>query len=209
MRQADRTVAAGSPRNTRRAVGMLPLALAAAAGFALAATGETYDLDPVHSRVGFSIGHLSISTVKGEFTNFTGRIVYKEGEMKSASAESTIRADSIYTAQKARDEHVKGEDFLSAAAFPQISFKSQEMAKEGDKWYLVGTLTMHGVSKPVKLETSITGPIKDPWGMKRIGFQAKTSLNRQDFGVGSKKAVDKAIGDTVAVEIEAEAVTKE
>ena len=181
-----------------------------ALGMALAAPGraDEYTVDPVHSRIGFSITHLAISTVSGRFTNYTAQIVMDKSGTASLTAEATIQVASVDTTVEKRDEHLRSADFFDAAKFPEIRFEGAKVVKEGDGWVLAGKFTMHGTSKNLRLPLTVNGPVKDPWGNQRIGLQAKTAINRHDYGVGSDKAVDKAVGDEVTLDIALEAVAK-
>jgi polyisoprenoid-binding protein YceI len=182
-------------------------AAALAAGSARAAA--TYTLDPAHSRIGFAIAHLGISRVKGEFTNFTGQVMLKKGGTDLLGADVAIRTESVYTGNAMRDRHILGEDFFDATAFPDIQFKGEKAERRGDAWFLAGTFTMHGVSKPMELPITITGPIDDPWGRRRIGLSTTIVLDRHQYGVGSDKLTDKTVGKDVTVEIDMEAVLKQ
>ena len=176
--------------------------------FAALAQAEEYTVDPVHSRIAFSVTHLAISTVSGRFTNYTARIVMDKDAMASTSASADIHVASIDTSVEKRDEHLRSGDFFDAAKFPDIRFEADKAEKEGTGWVLIGKFTMRGVTRPMRLPVTIAGPVKDPWGNQRIGLQAKMAINRHDYGVGSDKAVDKAVGEDVTLEIALEAVAK-
>ncbi len=195
-------------RHARSCALLFATSVLAAAGTTNTALAEEYKLDPAHSRIGFSIGHLGLSTVSGRFTNFTGTVMY-EADMGTLKAEASFSADSIETGWEARDEHVRGKDFLHVKKYPKITFEAEKTKKKGDQWYLLGKLTMRGVSKKLELPVSVKGPIKDPWKKQRIGIQAEATINRQDFNVGSDKVSDNLVGDKVTLEIEAEATKVE
>lgn len=186
------------------------LAMATILGMAFATFGraEDFTVDPVHSRIGFSVTHLAISTVSGRFTNYTAHIVMDKGDVSSLSAEAAIQVASVDTSVDKRDEHLKSGDFFDAAKFPEIRFEGVKVEKDPTGWMLVGKFTMRGTTKTLKMPVTVAGPVKDPWGNQRIGLQAKTAINRHDYGVGSDKAVDKAIGDEVTLDIALEAVAK-
>ncbi len=173
---------------------------------------ETYDIDPAHTAVQFSVRHMMISNVRGEFTKFSGKATGDVAHPTEASVEATIDATSIDTRNEKRDEHLKSPDFLDVAKFPTITFKSTKVEKAADGWKLTGDLTLHGVTKPVVLAvTNVTPPTKDPWGNTRIGAQATTTINRQDFGVSFNKTLDGGgvlVGDEIAITIDVEVSKK-
>ncbi len=173
---------------------------------------DTYDIDAAHSSVQFSIRHMMISNVRGEFTKLSGKAVGDVANPTAASVEATIEAASIDTRNEKRDEHLRSPDFLDAAKFPTLTFKSTKVEKDGAGWKLTGDLTLHGVTKPVVLAVSnVTPPAKDPWGNMRIGAQATTTINRQDFGIVFNKTLDGGgvlVGDEIAITIDVEVMKK-
>jgi len=172
------------------------------------ANAEDYTVDPVHSQIGFSVTHLGLSTVSGRFTNYTAHVVLDKSVMTSLSAEATIQVASVDTSVDKRDEHLRSPDFFDAAKFPEIRFEGVKTEKDGTGWVLVGKFTIRGTTRALRLPVTVAGPVTDPWGNQRIGLQAKTTINRHDYGVGSDKVVDKAIGDDVTLAIALEAVAK-
>jgi polyisoprenoid-binding protein YceI len=168
---------------------------------------ETYTLDPAHSTVGFAVTHMVINTVHGKFDEFTGTISMDGTQVKDATG--TIQVKSINTGIERRDNHLKSADFFDAAKFPMITFQTKRAEKQGSDTVLVGDFTMHGVTKELSLPVTIKGPIKDPWGNSRIGLQARTKLNRRDYGLKYNQALETGalvVGDEVELEINAEAV---
>jgi polyisoprenoid-binding protein YceI len=173
---------------------------------------DTYEIDPAHTSVQFSVRHLMISNVRGEFTKLTGKAVGDADKPTAATVEATIEAVSIDTRNEKRDEHLRSPDFLDVAKFPTITFKSTKVEKAGDGWKLTGDLTLHGVTKSVVLDvTNVTAPTKDPWGNTRIGASATTKINRQDFGITFNKVLDGGgvmVGDELAITIDVEVMKK-
>lgn len=172
-------------------------------------SADKYALDPVHSSIGFSIRHLVINSVKGKFTEFTGTLLYDEGDITKSSVNVTIKAASIDTGTPNRDKDLRSANFLDAEKFPELTFQSQRIEKRGDGYVAVGTLTMHGVSKEISLPFTITGKIKDPWGGTRMGIEAGITLDRRDYGMNYGKTLDGGglvVGNDVKIEIAAEAV---
>ena len=183
----------------------LVIHVAATANFASAA--DNYSVDPAHSTVGFSVTHMVINTVHGKFKEFSGTISVDNGQVQNA--QGTIQAKSIDTGIDRRDNHLKSADFFDVEKFPTITFKSKRAEKQGGETVLVGDFTMHGVTKELTLPVTLKGPIKDPWGNNRIGLQAKTKLNRRDYGLTYSQALETGglvVSDEIELEINAEAV---
>lgn len=174
-----------------------------------AQAADTYQIDPVHSTVNFAVKHLVINTVRGNFTEFSGKIVYDEADITKSSVDVTIKAASVNTGNDKRDTHLRSAEFLDAQKYPEILFKSKEIKKEGDGYVVVGDLTLHGVTREVSFPFQILGKIKDPWGKTRIGLEASLTINRQDFGVSWSQTMDNGglmVGNDVKIELNVEAV---
>jgi polyisoprenoid-binding protein YceI len=173
---------------------------------------DTYEIDAAHTGVQFSVRHMMISNVRGEFTKLSGKAVGDTANPTAAFVEATIETASIDTRNEKRDEHLRKPDFLDVAKFPTMTFKSTKVEKAGEGWKLTGELTLHGVTKPVVLDvTNVTPPTKDPWGNTRIGAQATTKINRQDFGIVFNKTLDGGgmlVGDEIAINIDVEVMKK-
>lgn len=191
--------------------------LAALLGVAPAASAapQTYDIDPVHSQVGFSIRHF-FSKVPGQFKQFSGTILADGQDPAASSVEVTIQTASIFTDNEKRDAHLRGSDFFAADSFPTITFKSTKVAPVGkDRYQVTGNLTMRGVTKPVTLDMEFLGKGEVSIGGQsmglKAGFDATTTLNRQDFGIRWNKALDQGgvmLGDDVAVTLHVEATLR-
>lgn len=169
----------------------------------------TYTVDPAHSRVGFSVKHLGIATVRGEFGTFEGGLEFGED---GATAYGTVQSASVDTNEPQRDEHLRSADFLDVASFPAITFKSTQIEREGEDTYRVlGDLTIHGVTRPVALEVEGGARVTDPWGGTRTGFSAKTSISRKEFGLTWNVALEAGgflVGDKLDITLEIEAIKK-
>ena len=169
-----------------------------------------YEIDPVHSSVHFSVRHMMVSNVRGEFTKISGVIAYDAQNPAATTVEATIDVASINTRDAQRDTHLKSPDFLDLEKFPAITFKSTkiEPAEGGGK--LTGDLTIHGVTRSITLD--IEGPtpeVKDPWGKQRSGASATARLSRKDFGLTWNAALETGgvlVGDEVKITIDIEAV---
>src|SRR5262245_11615390 len=169
---------------------------------------ETYKVDPAHTSITFSVRHLGINTVKGQFKEFAGEIVMENGAIAGASG--TLQTKSVDTGVQKRDDHLRTADFFDAANYPTITFKTKRVEKSaGGQIILVAEFTMRGVTKELRLPAKLSGPTKDPWGGTRIGLEARTKLNRKDYGIKYHKVLESGaleVGDEVEIEINTEAV---
>lgn len=138
----------------------------------------TYSIDPDHTFVLFEVKHLGLGKAHGMFRKTTGK--YDPGE---GMLEVTIDAGSLYTANKKRDEHLRGPDFFNTKQFPKITFKSTSAKKKGDDIEITGDLTIKGKTKSVEFTMEKVGEGKDPWGNFRTGYEGTLVINRMDFGV--------------------------
>ncbi len=198
-------------RKTLAALTLILLAVAAVPGSAAvpaAATG-TWNVDKVHSEIGFLVRHF-VSKVRGGFNDFSGAIRIDAEKPENSSVEFTIKVASINTNEPKRDAHLKSPDFFDAEKFPEIRFVSRKVVRKSDTSYdVVGDLTMHGVTKEVTLPVTFGGIVADPWGLERAGFETAITLNRQDYGIKWNKALDQGgymLGDDVAVTISLETI---
>ena len=167
---------------------------------AFAAT-TTWQLDPMHTNAQFTVRHLGISNVQGEFTKTTGTVMLDDSDISKSSVSVTIDATSIDTRVSRRDDDLKSEHFLNVAQFPTITFQSTKVAKSGDGLKVTGNLTIRGVTKEVTLDvTGPTAPVKAMGGLRR-GAAATTHINRQDFGVAADPGM---VGDDIAIQIDLE-----
>jgi len=161
-----------------------------------------YQIDPAHTSVLFKVTHVGMSHLLGTFNKVSGKIqVNADG---SASLEAMIPTKGVNTNHSARDKHLRSPDFFNANQFPMIKFTADKVkiAADGSDFKVTGTLSMHGVSKAVTLTVSPVGFGKDPWGGYRIGYQAKTSLKRSDFGMNYMQG---GLGNMIQIEINIEA----
>ncbi|MGO9453189.1 MAG: YceI family protein [Candidatus Binataceae bacterium] len=196
------------PRTWRAISALAALGLLITAAPALA---DTWNIDPNHTSVEFSVRHMMISNVKGQFEKTSGTITSNGTDPNSVQVNAVIDASSIDTRVDKRDGHLKSPDFLDVAKYPTITFKSTKVEAAGDgKWKLSGDLTLHGVTKPVTLDVDgPTAPIKDPFGKTRVGASATTKINRKDFGLTWNKALETGgvlVGDEISISIDVEAV---
>jgi polyisoprenoid-binding protein YceI len=191
---------------------LVPFLVALAAPALALADAVTWNVDPAHTQTNFAVRHLVISTVRGEFKKTTGTVKIDDKDATKSAVDVTIDAASIHTREDKRDEHLKSPDFLDVQKYPTLTFKSTKVEKAGgDKYKVTGDLTLHGTTKPVVLDATVTQPIKDPMGKTRLGIQASTKINRQDFGVKWSKMIEAGpvVGDEVTIEINSELIKPE
>jgi polyisoprenoid-binding protein YceI len=176
----------------------------------LAARADTWKIDPVHSTIGFTVRHMTISSVRGQFDKFAGTITANGTDPASVSIEATIDTASIDTRSSDRDADLKSPNFLDVVKYPTMTFKSKKIEAAGPgKWNIVGDLTLHGVTNEVTLAVDAAAPIKDPWGSTRAGATATTKISRKAFGLTWNKMIEAGgavVGDEVSVAIDVEAV---
>jgi polyisoprenoid-binding protein YceI len=191
--------------------------LVALLGMATAASAapQTFDIDPVHSQVGFSVRHI-FSKVPGFFKQFSGTIIADEKNPAASSVDVTIQTASVFTDNEQRDNHLRSADFFAADSFPTITFKSTKLTPAGKGRYkVVGNLTMRGVTKRVVLDMEFLGKGEVSLGGRsmgtKAGFDATTTLDRQDYGINFNKTLDQGglmIGDEVDVSLHIEATLR-
>ena len=170
----------------------------------------TYSIDPVHTAVQFSVRHMMVSNVRGEFTNVSGTIKFDPDNPANSAVEAKIDTASINTRAPDRDTHLKSADFLDVEQFPTLLFRSTKAEAKPGGGTLTGDLTIHGVTRQIML--NVEGPtpeVKDPWGKQRIGFSATTKLSRKDYGLTWNTALESGgvlVGDEVKITIDVEAI---
>jgi polyisoprenoid-binding protein YceI len=175
-------------------------------------TTTTWQIDPAHSQVEFSVRHLMISNVRGYFTAISGAINLDDARIERSSVEVEIDATSIDTRNKDRDTHLRSADFFDVDAHPTLRFQSTGIHKKGSELEVAGELTIRGATRPVVLRTEELGTVKDPWGNNRIAFRGETRVNRKEFGLTWNQALETGgvlVGDEVRIVVEVEAVRTE
>ena len=192
----------------RRTTMITALVLVLGFGAAAAAAQDVYTIDPNHSNVAFKVRHL-VSKVGGEFTDFEGTITVDFNNLDVSGAQFSIQAASLDTRNEDRDNHLRSADFFDVEKFPQITFTSTKVTKiDNDSFAVAGTLTMHGVSKPITLTVDYLGEM-NAMGGTRAGYELSTTLDRKDFGVSWNRALDSGgliLGDDVEVTINLEVI---
>jgi polyisoprenoid-binding protein YceI len=172
-----------------------------------------WEIDPAHSAAHFSVRHLMISNVRGEFKKVSGNAVLNPSDPTKSSVEVVIDASSIDTREPQRDEHLRSADFLDVAHYPTITFRSKKITPAGQDHYKVtGDLTIRGVTREVTFDVEGPAqPVKDPYGNIRTGVSAKAKINRKDFGLAWNALTEAGgvvVGDEVSVDFEAELIQK-
>ena len=171
-----------------------------------------WQIDATHSQVIFSVKHMMISTVKGQFDVLGGKLEIDEQRPENSWVEAEVDVASINTRDPNRDGHLRSPDFFDTEKYPTITFKSTKVESVGDNEYRVtGNLTMHGVTKEVTFAAEYSGQLKDPYGLQRAGLSAKTTINRKDFDLNWNAVLETggvAVSDKVTIEIDLAAVQK-
>ncbi|HEU5423644.1 MAG TPA: YceI family protein [Nitrolancea sp.] len=174
---------------------------------------STWTIDPVHSSVEFSVKHMMIATVKGQFSQVEGLIRFDPASHETAEVDAKIDTTSITTFNEGRDNHLRTNDFFNAEEFRYITFTSSSVEKAGQDHYKVhGDLTIRDVTKPVVLDTEFDGQIVDAYGKDRAAFTAATEINRRDFGVNWNAAIEGGgvvVSDKVKITLHISAVRQE
>lgn len=172
-----------------------------------------WSIDGSHSEVGFSVRHMMISTVRGNFTSFSGTAEFDPQNIEEGSITVQIDASSIDTRDENRDGHLRSADFLDVETFPALTFTSTSVQSRGNGEYDVhGDLTVRDVTRPVTLKTSFTDVIADPFGGTRIGVSAKTEIDRKEFALTWNQAMEAGgvlVGENVGITIDAQLVVNE
>jgi polyisoprenoid-binding protein YceI len=169
-----------------------------------------WNIDASHSNLQFSVRHLVITKVRGAFRSYRGTLELDENDdLGLARVDVSIDAASIDTAEPKRDEHLRSSDFLDVAAHPTLQFQSRSIVREGSRYRVTGDLTIRGVTRSVVLDAEFQGRGRDPWGGQRAAFSAKTSIDREDFGLTWNQALEAGgvlVGTKIEIEIEVQAV---
>ena len=173
-------------------------------------TTQRWNIDQTHSDVHFSVRHMVVSKVRGRFTKLTGSLELDEDDLTRSSVAATIDASSIDTGTEQRDAHLRSPDFFDVEKFPELGFRSKRVEKlGGDRYRVVGDLTIRDVTREIALDAEYGGRAKDPWGNERVGFVATTALDRKDFGLGWNQVLEAGgvlVGDRIEIELDVQAV---
>lgn len=167
---------------------------------------NTYKMDITHSRIGFEIEHMSISTVDGNFKSFAGQIVWDDKDLSKVKMDVSIQTASINTDVDARDEHLRKDDMFDANKFPTITFKSEKVVSKGNgKYEAIGLLTIKGITKSIHIPFTMNGPIQNMYKQTVRAFKGSFSINRKDFQIGSSLP-NAILGEDVLIRINTETI---
>ncbi|MBF4161072.1 YceI family protein [Nocardioides acrostichi] len=171
-------------------------------------TGD-YALDTTHSRLGFSVRHAMVTTVRGHFADWSGTAHIDSAAPANSSVTITAQLASIDTGNKDRDGHLASGDFFDVAQHPEMTFTSTEVSHDGETWSITGDLSLHGVTKPVTIDFEQTGSARDPFGNLRVGFEGATTINRKDWGLTYNAALETGgvlVSDKVKLDLDISAI---
>lgn len=170
-----------------------------------------WTLDKAHSTISFTIRHMTVSKVRGQFKDFSVTIQENEKDRLQSKVTATIKAASIDTNNEKRDGHLRSKDFFEVDKYPEITFTSYKITKAAGKYKVTGTLKMHGVAREVTLKASATRWVEDHQGNLRIGIEAYATIDRKDFNITWNRALDRGgmlLGNSVNIEILLELIHK-
>ena len=169
----------------------------------------TWTVDLAHSKVAFAVKHMGIATVRGEFKEFQGTLEIGT-DRSSAKAYGTVRAQSVDTNERRRDQHLRSPEFFDATRWPEIAFESTHIeALDGQRFRITGQLTIHGVANELVLHAGVLGTHIDVYGNERIALEVTGTLSRGDYGMKFNRALGSGnvlLGDTVNLALDISAV---
>jgi polyisoprenoid-binding protein YceI len=170
----------------------------------------TWNIDTTHSGIHFSVRHMVIAKVRGSFQKFSGTVSLNEQDITASSVSVSIDTASINTGVDQRDAHLRSADFFEVEKFPAMTFQSTKVEKtSGSGLRVTGKLTIRDITREVVLEAEQLGAGKDPWGNVKAAFEAKTSIDRRDFGLKWNQALEAGgvlVGEKVEIALEIQAV---
>lgn len=170
----------------------------------------SWQIDPAHSSINFSVRHMMISKVRGQFKDFSGTVDFDEDNPTNTTVQIEIDVNSIFTDEEQRDNHLKSPDFFNAANYPIATFQSTRVEQIGSETgKLYGNLTIKDITREVVLDVEYAGTAVSPWGAQAAGFSATTTLNRKDWELNWNQALETGgflVGDKINLSIELELV---
>ncbi len=168
-----------------------------------------YTLDPNHTRIGFSARHAMVTKVRGQFQEFEGTAHVDVANPSASTISVKIKAASITTGQEQRDAHLRTPDFFDTESYPDITFASTNVKRDGSDWTVTGDLTINAVTKPVTIVFEETGSARDPYGNLRVGFEGSVTINRGDWGLVFNAALETGgvlVSEKVTLEFDVSAI---
>jgi polyisoprenoid-binding protein YceI len=188
------------------------LAVTLFASLSALAQTSNWTIDPNHSTAQFTVRHMAISNVSGNFTKVAGSAVLNEKDIAQPQVSATIDVSSVNTRVEARDKDLRSPNFFDVEKYPTMEFKSKRISNAGGKLQVIGDLTIKGTTREVTLDVDGPTPeLNDPSGNVRRGFSATTAINRKDFGLTYNnllKTGEAVVGDNVKIQIDVEMVKK-
>ncbi|MGZ6266284.1 MAG: YceI family protein [Candidatus Limnocylindrales bacterium] len=164
-----------------------------------------WTLDSAHSQIEFAVKHMMVTTVRGQFRNFTAEVDFDEEHPEHSSVVAHIDASSVETGMKARDAHLRSADFFDVTTYPELVFRSTGIERWGNDYKIRGELTLRGETKPVVLEAEIGGVVPNMQGGRRAGFSASTKISRKAWGLSWNVALETGgwlVGDEIKISLE-------
>src|SRR3954469_20168528 len=168
-----------------------------------------YTLDPSHTRIGFSARHAMVTKVRGNFEQFEGTAHVDTVTPANSSGTVTIDAASVTTGNEQRDGHLKTPDFFDTANYPQITFVSTRVERDGSEWAVTGDLTINGITKSLTVPFEETGSAKDPFGNTRVGFEGELTIDRTEWNLSFNAALETGgvlVSEKVKLEFDVSAI---
>ncbi|MHA6261213.1 YceI family protein [Sporosarcina sp. CAU 1771] len=165
-----------------------------------------WNVDAAHTNVGFSVRHMMVSNVKGNFTGIEGTVTGDVNNLTEAQINFVIDVNTINTSNEDRDNHLRSEDFFAVETYPNITFNSTNIVKTGsDEYDVTGDMTVKGETKTKTFKVTRTGAGKNPWGVDVVGFESETKISRKEFGLTWNQALETGgvlVGDDIKISIE-------
>jgi polyisoprenoid-binding protein YceI len=172
---------------------------------------KNWNIDGAHSDIHFSVRHMVVAKVRGAFTKWSAELDLDEKDLTRSKVKVAIDAASIDTRNEQRDGHLRSPDFFDVARFPEITFASKRIERDGEDYRVTGDLTIHGVTREVVLAAELGGFGVDPWGNRRAAFSGKATLDRKDFGLTWNQLLETGgvlVSDKVEIGFDVEAVAQ-
>jgi polyisoprenoid-binding protein YceI len=168
-----------------------------------------WTIDPAHTTVGFAVRHLGLTTVRGKFTRSSGQIDMDPTNPASATGEVVIEAASIDTGDRDRDAHLRSADFFDVERYPNITFKLKRVKGGGERFKVIGDLTMKDVTREIELDAEYAGEIVDPYGRRKVGGSLTGTINRSDWGLTWNAPLEAGgwlVSDAIKIEVEGQLI---
>lgn len=170
-----------------------------------------WQLDPAHTRVECLVKYMGIIDVRSEFRGIDARFNFEDDDPTRWSVEATIDAASFHSWEERRDNKIRGPEYFAVERFPTLDFTSKRVERDGDRYRLIGDLTIHGITREVVLDASYNGEATNARGNVTRGFTATTTIKRSDFGIhtSSSDGSDRLEADEVRIHLEIGVVRRE